>query len=136
MAYRYHDVDVVQLNVFAWNGSFGGSTCLWVAQGELGETADLLAGFPANPKDMRELSFGAFGPEFAGGAMSLKFFCVDLAGHCKLHLRMESDHERRESIAERVELIGAVEPAAIDLFVEQMRTLNSSLAGSAMLQFA
>ena len=36
VAYRYHDADVVNLNVSAWNGSFGGSTDLWFAQGELG----------------------------------------------------------------------------------------------------
>jgi hypothetical protein len=41
MAYRYHDFDVVELNVSAWNDSFGGSICLWVAQGELGEAAVL-----------------------------------------------------------------------------------------------
>lgn len=36
VAYRYHDADVVDLNVSACNGSFGGSIDLWVAQGELG----------------------------------------------------------------------------------------------------
>jgi len=121
VAYRYHDVDVAELNVSAWNGGFGGSTGLWVAQGELGEAADLLAGFPANLEDTRELTFGAFGPEFAGGAMNLKFSSIDLAGHCRLHLRMESNYEHRESLAERVELLGAVEPAAVDRFVEQVR---------------
>ena len=51
VAYRYHDADVVQLNVSAWNGIFGGSTNLWVAQGELGERAEFLfhSPDPINP---------------------------------------------------------------------------------------
>ena len=133
LAYRYHDADVVELNVSAWNGSFGGSASLWVGQGELGEKAELLAGFPKNLDDTRELTFGAFGPEFAGGAMNLKFSTIDLAGHCILQVKMESDHKNRDSHAERVELVGAFEPAALDHFVKEMRVLNLSLAGYAML---
>jgi hypothetical protein len=68
--------------------------------------------------------------------MVLKFSCIDRAGHCQLQLKLKSDPLLRESPLERVELIGAIEPAALDRFVEQMRTLNSSLTGSAVLLFA
>jgi hypothetical protein len=133
MAYGHHDVDAVELNVSASNGSFGASICLWVVQGQLGKAADLLAGFPEHLKDTRELTLG--GPEFAGGLMNLKFSCIDLEGHCRLHIRMNPDDEHRESLAEGVELIAAVEPPALDSFVEQMRTLNAWLSGSAVLRF-
>ena len=136
LAYCYHDSDIVELRVSAWNGSFGGSTCLYVAQGELADSATILAGFPENVKDKREVTFGAFGPNSAGGAMALRFSCRDGAGHCQLHITIEADYELRDSPAQRVEFLSAIEPAALDLFAEQMRVLNSSLTGSAVLAFA
>lgn len=133
LSYSYHDVDVVELKASAWNGSFGGSTCLWVAQGELDDAANQLAGFPVSLADRREVTFGAFGPKFAGGAITLKFACIDGAGHCQVNVSMESDYDRRDIWAERVEMLSAFEPAALDQFVKEMRELNSSLAGSAVL---
>ena len=136
LAYRYHDVDLVELAASAWNGEFGGSARLYIGHGELADAAERLIGFPADMADARDVAFGSFGPEFAGGAMVLNFSCIDRAGHCQLQLKLESDPLHRESQLERVELIGEVEPAALDRFVEQMRTLNSSLTGSAVLVFA
>jgi len=130
---RYHDIDVVELKVSAWNGSFGGSTCVYIGQGDLAAAATLLAGFPEGLEDRREVIFGAFGPRSAGGGMSLKFACIDGAGHCQLHVRIEADYDRRELVAERVEMLCMFEPAALDQFVKQMRELNSSLTGSAVL---
>ena len=132
LSYWYHDTDVVELEVSAWNGTFAGSTRLYVGQGDLADKASLLAGFPVGLKDQREVTFGAFGPKSAGGAMNLMFSCIDGAGHCQLHLMVEADYDRRDA-AERVEMLCAFEPAALDQFVEQMRELNSSLRGSAVL---
>jgi len=115
------------------DGRFGGATCLYVGQGDLAETATLLAGFPVGLDDRREAMFGAFGPKFAGGAMSLKFWCVDGAGHGQLHVTVEADYDRGDSVAQRVEMVCAFEPAALDQFLRQMRELNSSLTGSAVL---
>lgn len=133
LSYRYHDVDVVELKVSAWNGSFGGSACLYIGQGELADIATLLAGFPVGLEDRREVTFGAFGSKFAGGATNLKLSCIDDAGHCQLHMTIEADFAQRDSLAERVEMLCAFEPAALDEFVGQMRKLNSSLTGSAVL---
>lgn len=133
LEYWYHDDDVVELRVSAWNGSFGGATRLYIAQGELADAAALLAGFPVNVKDERELTLGAFGPNFAGGAMAMRLSCRDGAGHCQLHTTIEADYKMRDSPAERVEFLSAIEPAALDRFVDEMRILNSSLTGSAAL---
>jgi hypothetical protein len=99
----------------------------------LADTATLLAGFPFALDDRREAMFGAFGPNSAGGAMNLKFSCIDGAGHCQLHITIEADYDRRDLLAQRVEMLCAFEPAALDQFVEQMRKLNSLLIGSAVL---
>ncbi len=129
----YHDADVVELEVSAWNGAFAGLTRLYIGQGVLADTATLLAGFPVGLEDRRDVAFGAFGPKFASGAMNLNFSCIDGAVHCQLHLIIEADYDRQESLAQRVEMLCAFEPAALDQFVQQMRELNSSLEGSAML---
>jgi hypothetical protein len=136
IAYRYHDDDIVEFEVSAWNGSFGGSTCLYIGQGELADVADRLTGFPSHLQDNREISLGAFGTEFAGGAAKIQFSCNGGAGHCELGLTIEADYKNRTSHAERVELNSAIEPAALDEFVTQLRLLNRSLSGSAVLVFA
>lgn len=136
LTYRWHDSDLVEIIASAWNGEFGGSTRLYVGHGELAGAADLLLGFPESVEDTRELTFGTFGTEFGAGAMALSFSCTDRAGHCLMLLKIESDPIIQKPPLQRVELLGAVEPAALDLFVEQMRTLDSSLRGSAVLPFA
>lgn len=105
LSYCYHDTDVVELMVSGWNGSFGGATCLYVAQGELADAATLLAGFPVNVEDKREVTFGAFGPKSAGGAMTLRFSCINGVGHCQLHVTIEGNYDRREILVESVEML-------------------------------
>jgi hypothetical protein len=136
LTYRYHDGDLVELTASAWNGEFGGSTRLYLGHGELAEAADVLAGFPQHVEDSREVTFGAFGPDSGAGAMALMFSCSDRAGHCQLRLTIEADPLLHNPPLQRVELLGAVEPAAVDQFVEQMKTLDSALVGSAVLSFA
>lgn len=136
VTYRYHDTDVVEVEVSARNKSFSGSTCLYVGQGELGNVARLLTGFPTDVTDTREVVLGAFGLEYAGGAMKLQLSCSDGAGHCGLSIAIEADYKSRASRAERVELSTQIEPAALDLFVEQMHRLDTFLTGSAVLFFA
>jgi hypothetical protein len=46
---------------------------------------------------------------------------------------IKADFAQRASLAERVEMLCAFEPAALDEFAGQMRKLNSSLTGSAEL---
>ena len=133
---RYHDVDLLELSASAWNGEFGGAIRLYVGRSALGDTADALTGFPTNVEDKREVMFGSFGPESGGGALSLHLSCIDRAGHCQLRLELESDPLYREAPLERVELIAAFEPVALDSFVDQMKAMDSSLSGSAALQFA
>jgi len=132
LSYSYHDIDAVEIHASAWNGNFGGSTLLWVAQGQLAEIADAISGFPANVGDIREVTLGAFGPQFAGGAMSLSFSCIDLAGHCNVMIIIEAEFGK-SSATERAEILGRFEPAAVDRFVEELRALNAVLRGSASL---
>lgn len=119
----------MELEVWSWNGNFGGLTRLYVGHDSLADAAKLLAGFPASLEDRREVCFGAIGSD--SGALDLKFSCVDGAGHCRVHVTIETDF--RHLPTERVEMYGMFEPAALDRFVKQMHELSAVLTGSAVL---
>jgi hypothetical protein len=128
----YRDVDMFQLNALAWNGEFGGTAKLYVAIGGLEEAAAQLSGFPRDPSDTREIVLGAFGPKTAGGGISMRFLCVDNAGHARVEVKMESDRlndERAQSVAVWL----AVEAAATDRFVDDLRRLERDKSGTAAL---
>ena len=67
----YDDNDVLEVRVSAWNGEFGGKADVYVAIGQLEETAEKLKGFPSDPSDRREFIFGDFGPKSAGGGVRM-----------------------------------------------------------------
>jgi hypothetical protein len=120
----WRDADVVKVRVFAWNGVFGGTADVYIGIGKLGETAAQLHGFPKSPSDVREVIFGAFGPEYAGGGVSMRFHCVDGSGHASVDSRIESDRDSKSN-TQSVFLSLPVEAAAVDSFIEELRCLNA-----------
>jgi hypothetical protein len=86
----YGDNDVLEVRVSAWNGAFGGLTDVYVGIGRLGEVATCLSGFPSSVTDSREFTLGAFGGEFAGGGVSMRFYCRDASAHVMVESRIES----------------------------------------------
>jgi hypothetical protein len=133
----WNDDDVFKVRVSAWNGAFGGSADAYVAIGGLTEAAAKLDGFPLQPSDTRELQFGAFGPEWAGGAASMCFYCKDAAGHALVEARIESDHLRDHSggnKAQSVFLVAPIEANAVDSFVSDLRRLEADQCGVALLR--
>ena len=87
----YKDNDLLELRVSAWNGAFGGTADVNMGIGELEATAAQLKGFPTHPADAREVMLGSFGPKTAGGGASVRFYCIDRAGHARLESKIESD---------------------------------------------
>jgi len=128
----WHDVDVFEIRLVAWNGLFGGGADVYLAIGSLKERAEKLDGFPRSPADNREVIFGAFGPEYAGGAVSLRFFCGDGAGHAYVDLKIESDSQSGRMV-QSVAMSLSIEPAAVDLFVDELRRLEDEKKGTARL---
>jgi len=129
----WNDADMFEVRVSARNGLFSGSANNYLSIGGLVESAEKLRSFPRNPSDKRTLDFGAFGPQFAGGAATLSFYCGDSAGHASVEVKIESDH--REKIpAQSVLLISAVEPAAVDSFVSDLSRLEADQRGRAFLR--
>jgi hypothetical protein len=130
----YHDVDILELRVSAWNGSFGGTTRLYVGRAEFGNIVETMKGFPLSPRDEREVILGAFGAQFAGGAVRLRFYCKDSAGHSMVELQLEGDCSGR-IVTESVQMNASIEAASIDLFLPELDLIGKQLSGSAALRF-
>jgi len=126
----WHDHDLLEVAIAAWNGSFGGAVNVYVAIGELKETADKLKGFPRSPTYKREFVFGQFGRKL--GAVSMRFYCADRAGHAYVELKIESGTQIA-GVTQSVVLSVYIEPAALDSFVEDLCRLESDKAGTACL---
>ena len=131
----WSDDHVVEVAVSARGDHFAGTVRIYAGHGELEEIAGQLAGFPTSPNDTRGFTLGAFGDEWAGGAASFRFHCVDGVGHPFAEVRLESG-ERRGGVCETVNLALPVEPAAIDEFVSQLRSVGSAFGGTAFLRKA
>jgi hypothetical protein len=129
---KWHDKDLLEVRITAWNGAFGGEADVYLSIGGLGETAEKLSGFPRNPTDKREVIFGHFGPGQAGGAGGMRFYCADGAGHAYVESKIESDGQVA-GITQSVVLSLLIEPAALDSFVEDLRRLDAEKTGTAYL---
>ncbi len=134
ISYAYHDVDILELQVSAWNGCFGGTTKLYVGRSELGSIVEAMKGFPVDPGDKREIILGTFGAGVAGGAARLRFYCKDGAGHGMIEIQIEGDHSGR-TVSESVTMNASIEAASIDSFLPELTLIGEQLSGSAVLRF-
>jgi len=113
----WFDKDVIEYQITCSNGSFCGTTKMYLGYDDLSKAADELNGFPANVKDLRHVQFGSFDPKIAGGGIDMNFYCVDSAGHAVVLARIWSDRCKGMGEAESAALYIPVEPGAIDSFV-------------------
>jgi hypothetical protein len=129
----WFDEDVIQLCVSAWNGTFGGTADIYEAIGDVEETAGNLVGFPRNPSDEREIIFGNFDRNCAGGGVRMRFHCVDGAGHAYVEASIDSKYDSGGTV-QTVLLSMPVEATAIDVFVQELQAVGTNRAGTAHLK--
>ena len=129
----YGDADLLKVRISAWNGAFGGVADVFVGIGGLEEASAKLKGFPKHPSDVRELMLGAFGPRFAGGGVSLRFYCADASGHAYVDTKIESETLPSRPV-QYVNLSQPVEAAAVDSFVDELRQIGMRKTGIARLE--
>ena len=127
------DDTYLKIRISAWNGSFGGEAAIYVDTVQPKETAAQLRGFPVSLSDVRELSFGKFGPKWAGGAASLRFYCINGSGHARLDAKIESDYDQAGK-AESVTMTLSIEPAALDRFVQGLDKLDPKEGAQVFLE--
>ena len=128
----YRDSDLVKVRVSAWNGAFAGTSDVYLGIGQLGEIAKQLQGFAKSVSDTREVMLGTFGPESAGGGVSMRLYCVDRSGHAYVETKMESDQDAAGKV-ESVTLLVPIEAGAVDCFGDELRRLDTGAAQTASL---
>ena len=128
----WHDVNMIDVRISAWNGTFGGTSRVYVGIGRLEEAAAALRGFPRNPSDTRELTFAGLGKRDIRGDVSLRFYCAGGAAHAWLEASIESAYDFAGP-AQSVILALPIEAAAIDVFVDQLHRLGATRTGVAFL---
>jgi hypothetical protein len=126
----WHDNDVLNLRVSAWNGDFGGVAEIYEGVGDLHVAASNLRGFPNNPSDRREIVFDR---KCAAAGVSMRFHCVNGAGHAYVEASVDSNYQRGGTI-QTVVLAMPVEAAAVDIFVRELARLESDRSGTAFLR--
>jgi len=128
VALVYEDADILELDVTATNGRFTGAGLYYVGVDSLEETHELLAGFPVRADDSREVIFGSLEPGFARGGVRLHFSCVGLARRAHISVEMLTHNETgtltdAELPDQRVTFWAAVEPAAVDSFLVELKAM-------------
>jgi len=129
----WHDDDVINFCVSAWNGSFGGLAEIYDGIGALRDAAAQLYGFPKNPKDVREVIFGNLERKYAGGGVRMRFRCVDGAGHAYVEATIDSNCQSGGTV-QTVVLAMPIEAAAVDTFVQDLQRLEDERTGAARLK--
>lgn len=132
VSYLWHDIDVLELRFIAENADFRGTAAVYVGTGTLHEAATTLSGFPKNHLDKRGITFGAFGKQFAGGAVSLSFYCRDLAGHATCTATIESAYDNNE-VAGSATVCVDFDPASLDEFLVNLGKVETEHQGSASM---
>jgi hypothetical protein len=144
----YQDEHLIQIEVKASNGRYAGATTFYVGSdgAELSDFAKEILGFPQYiGQDVRH-DFGFSQDEHKekenGSVLKrdmsfvgLNFFCVDKQGHAAVDIILIEDNWReREAAVEKASFELQFDPAALDLFVQELLVLAKTKSGKATLK--
>jgi len=130
----WFDVDVVELDVRASNGSYTATTRCYAGRRHFFvEAAALLRGFPASAGDRRELAFGALDPATTLGGVKMVFTCPRPTGWPSVEVVMKSGPEQDRAFAQ---FSFPVESAAIDDFVRSLQAVETRIGAQLRLRHA
>jgi len=129
----YRDDDLVKVRIWTGNGRFSGEADVYLAVGQLATLAEQLRGFPTQLADTRELVWGTFDLDSAGGGVSMKFYCVDSGGHAKVDVRIKSDTSGEVQSAR---LFVPTEASAVDSFIRELIALEMGTSTDASMRAA
>ena len=130
----YVDEHLIELRIVASNGQFAAPVDVYASRDAPRNMAHMLLGFPARPSDLREFQFGSFAKGVGGdGGVQLRFYCTDAAGHAAVEVRVETKSLPGRGISTACFGI-PVEPAAVDVFVEQLGRMSATVGDRAGLE--
>ena len=130
----WKDNDMFELQVKASNDCYMGTTNVYDTKESLSSFAQLLKGYP---KDNNVLFYqaGQKDNNDSYAYFSMKFYCIDNAGHVGVQINLEENvaTEYRPEEKDKVILEILVEPAAIDRFQKDLFDLATKEDGQAIL---
>jgi hypothetical protein len=115
------------------NGYFSGQAEIYLADDAASKLADGLRGFPSSSTDSRDFELGSFNPEHADGGVRMHFYRLDSAGHVGVDVKLRGDACKSLGEIESVALRIPIEAAAVDNFIEQLRSIDKTVGASASL---
>lgn len=132
----WFDDDLVELQIDVSDGESSFSNRVYVAHSHLAETVARLDAFRQQVHGgLADVRFGEFGPEYANGAFHARFHFPEPS---KLYItsRQESEHAEfgNKTVASCATLYLQSEPALLDRFVGELRSLASSARDDAVLE--
>ena len=86
--------------------------------------------------DSRNFELGTFNPSHADGGIRMKFICQDSTGRAVVEIRLRGDACEALGEPESVALRIPIEPAGIDLFVQQLAAVANTIGAGALLPMA
>lgn len=131
----WEDDDMIEVVFTVSDGQSTFATELYVGRGTLRETVEDLDRFqPQVHGGIYDLEWGGFGPEYASGAVRIRLHFYHNARLCISGL-IESEFTEfgPKKIASRGELYFYSEPALLDNFIEELRSLSKGTSDSASL---
>ncbi len=120
----YFDQEAIEVVLACSNGYFSGQAEIYLSHDGLSKFADALNGFPSSPNDSREIRLGALDESYADGGVLLNFRCRDSLGHAVVEIKLRGDGSKGFGELESVALRIPIEPAAIDVFTDQLRQMD------------
>ena len=130
----WFDADVTEVMVQCSNGRFEGTAGIYLSHNEHLDIARVvLGGFPSRINDSRTIEVGTFNPAHADRGLRVEQRCADSSGHVLADTQLRGDGCKVLGEVESVALRLRVEPAAIDSFVQQLKTMNVAVGARAFL---
>ncbi len=127
----WKDDDMFELKVTASNERFFGTTEVYDTSDSLTSFAKSLIGYPTDDKTLVHEA----GEKNSYAYFSMKFYCIDKAGHIGVQINLEENvaTEYRQEEKDKLTLEIVVEPNAIDNFQKQLIHLAVNQEGVATL---
>lgn len=129
--YQKDDGDgLARFKVAAENDYFSGVTLVWGYAEMFEELAGELNGFPQLTSSQVTKQFGSPGV----GLSELNFYCINGSGHAIAWIKMEAEYPvHPTSNHESISMCVRIEPAAVDAFLLELRSLAAGKTEKATL---
>jgi hypothetical protein len=129
----WEDVDLEELCISAYNGSYCGTAKVYFAQGDVARLVESIRGFPRTISQQEVFEGGS---DEIGSLAKLVFRCIDGSGHPAVRVSLvESVNVNvRPPILNRVELELLFEPNALDEFCRELESVARRVSKRAVLR--